>query len=981
MQQRLKPATLVIALLWIAAPTRAQDGGPVRTLAVHIVQASGQSNYAFVRANFRPGEVDDPWTVRFFDPRGNEVPYHVWDAVDWQTAREGRADWGKQYPLLQHYPGNDPAVKKARAEKLAWAKRFMPAEAAEMEAIEQAAGKWPRSPCVVLYLLRYRAAPYAKDRLTMKVYAKRQVVPHLLEFTNKEANVSVGDLAIKGFPRQPEVLWKGKPLFRYAGFKAGQTESKHPHVQGDYSWTLERGIVTKLRVRSKTEGRMGGGMNWDCTYWLLPEGAYVALEGYSLEQTAGYLGGPQQMSILEAATRVEQLTGPTWPRPWHVEKIGGAGFAALHLFTNAPLSVGYDNNPFIVGADRHKAPDIEVDDTRLALSWDYQFADRGVFRMLAPDLLRALPAKANHAPPFLMKAMRSGKVGDLPRDMYSKSREHLEEQLKLLRWQPNIDWLYRQYAVGVHEVRDKAEQAVAHAVCAAGGWIDRPCEEERLARLIVDVVREWGQVAVAEDNCNVPTWTVHLLVGEITHRPAVVRAALRFAHPESLAKGKAMLERVKAAGIDPRIQKTNECMFGNPGYHSSENPRLELLLGYFGHDKTLPEFRAGLLEWADYILPILAKAPAGPALEKGGLGGGDWNSYREAYMNFWPSRTVLVLPTFLYAHRLTKKDIYKSATVRMMDDLIKQQNANPLGHWNAWSFQPKTGGRDYDTVYIGATVDRGIWDFYTQKQLKMVGEKRMSNLVAGLCRSTLVGHKFADNGETDNFACEASYHGGHPQTRQHAFLMLQDDFDFYRGLVGDMIRWGAMAPERTDGVAYRWLTHNRPFIGGGPGSPIVLPLMWALGIYAGERPQQARILPVSRGDKPLTKGSWRAAIKNALPGDFASLTVTLGSLEPELIKSNRPLSAQALWRVTVLEPTYRAHAKVEVDSSATEEIIRVSHRTQVFFAYPRTHADWSDARRLAVTRDGSPTPVDVTLRDGGLVFTAERGTYRVSSAR
>src|SRR4029077_12067926 len=105
-----------------------------------------------------------------------------------------------------------------------------------------------------------------------------------------------------------------------------------------------------------------------------------------------------------------------------------------------------------------------LDEQRLALTWDYSFIDRGVFRMLAPELLRALAGKVKHAPPFLMNAMRTGKVGDIPKDLYSKSREHLEEQLKLLRWQPKIDWLYRQYAVGVSETRDKAEQAVAHPV-------------------------------------------------------------------------------------------------------------------------------------------------------------------------------------------------------------------------------------------------------------------------------------------------------------------------------------------------------------------------------------------------------------------------------------------------------------------------------------------------------------------------------------
>ena len=37
------------------------------------------------------------------------------------------------------------------------------------------------------------------------------------------------------------MTWKGKSLFRYAGFKAGEVESKQPHVdpQRDYSWTAE----------------------------------------------------------------------------------------------------------------------------------------------------------------------------------------------------------------------------------------------------------------------------------------------------------------------------------------------------------------------------------------------------------------------------------------------------------------------------------------------------------------------------------------------------------------------------------------------------------------------------------------------------------------------------------------------------------------------------------------------------------------------
>lgn len=966
---------IAVSLLSLLAPL-ARAVEPVRTLPIHVVQASGQSNYTFLRANFRPGEIEDPWSVRFFDPKGQEIEYFVWDAVDWQTAREGRSDWGHQYPLLQHYPGNDPGVKKARVDKIAWARKFLPAEGVELEALEQAARASPRSQCVVLYLLRYRAAPYAKDRLTMKVFAEGQI--KLLSTLQKDSGgktwLALRDLAFSGFPQQPEVMWKGKPVFRYCGFNAGGTLSNHPHVQDDFEFTVTRGIVTKVELRSRTDGRQGGKMKWDCSYIFFPEGCYVALEGFSLEKTAGYLGGVQQMSILEAAAQPEQRSAPTWSRPWYVQQIGADRFAAFHLFTNAPLTAGHDNNPFIVGSDKHQAPVMELDGTRMALTWHYQLIDKGVFRMFAPQLAHALAEKAadgrkiNTAPAFLQQAFRTGKVTDVPRGYYTESPEHLQQQVSLVRWRPDIDWLYRQYAVGISDQRDAAEKAVAHPVCAAGGWIDRPWTEERLARIIVDVIREWGRVAVGEDNCTLQSWTVHLLLGELTQRPGVVRAALKYAHPEPLSKGRAMLERVKAAGIDPRIQKTNECLFGNPAYHSSETPRMDLLLEYFGHDKTLPEFRQGLLEWADYILPLMAGPPLGkegPPL--------DWNAYRESYMGFWPSRTVLVLPTFLYAQRMTKSDVYKKAAVMMFDDLCKLQDANPLGHWNCWTFRPDKGGRDYDTVYLGATLDRGLWDWYAQKQLKLCGPERMSRLVTALCRSTLVGHKLADNGECDNFACEASYHGGHPQTRVHAFLMLQDDFDFYKGLVGDMVRMSALAPEKTDAVAYRWLSQNRQFIGHGTTSPIMLPLMWALGIYTGERPQQARL--------QVTKTGWQGAIKNAVPGSHAELDVRLGDLQPELNKTNRPLSQRPVWRVTVLDPTFRTSAKVEVGSTNDCETLRTSHTLDVFYAYPQTHADWSDTSRLAVIgkQDAQEKPVDFSVRDGGIVFRADKtATYQVS---
>src|SRR5262249_46791162 len=124
-----------------------------RELKVHLAQANNDSPYAFVRAKFNPGEVADPWAVRFFDEKGTEVPYFVWDFVTWRVAHEGRADWGYRYALINHAPGDAPEVLQARSQKLQWAKKNLPELGAKLEAREQAAKKAPDFVCAALYLL------------------------------------------------------------------------------------------------------------------------------------------------------------------------------------------------------------------------------------------------------------------------------------------------------------------------------------------------------------------------------------------------------------------------------------------------------------------------------------------------------------------------------------------------------------------------------------------------------------------------------------------------------------------------------------------------------------------------------------------------------------------------------------------------------------------------------------------------------------
>src|SRR5436190_23110583 len=101
----------VVCALLAPGSVRAADQ---REFKVHLAQANNDSPYAFVRAKFEPGELADPWAVRFLDEAGAEIPYFVWDSLTWKTAREGRADWGGRYAQLNHAAGDTPEVAAAR---------------------------------------------------------------------------------------------------------------------------------------------------------------------------------------------------------------------------------------------------------------------------------------------------------------------------------------------------------------------------------------------------------------------------------------------------------------------------------------------------------------------------------------------------------------------------------------------------------------------------------------------------------------------------------------------------------------------------------------------------------------------------------------------------------------------------------------------------------------------------------------------------
>ena len=304
---------IVVATCALAIPGRAAEA---RELKVHLAQANNTSPYAFVRAKFNPGEVADPWAVRFFDGKGKEVPYFVWDSITWRVARAGRDDWGKRYALLNHAPGDAPQVVEARAKKLHWAKKNLPELGGKLQALEQKAGKDPDSVCAALYLLRHKTPAFGKERLTLRIYPKKQVEPKRRAWkaakVQQRIAVKQGVLEFRDLPDRLVVFRDGKGFLRHVGFHAGGQAGTTSHADPARPFVIEtvEGIITKITVAAQTRGRQDGVMDWQCCYWLCPEGGFVALEGFSSSETAGYAGGPQKLSIWQADGNFTQRRAP-----------------------------------------------------------------------------------------------------------------------------------------------------------------------------------------------------------------------------------------------------------------------------------------------------------------------------------------------------------------------------------------------------------------------------------------------------------------------------------------------------------------------------------------------------------------------------------------------------------------------------------------------------------------------------------------------
>lgn len=857
-----------------------------RELKVHLAQSNNDSPYTLVRAKFEPKELSDPWAVRFFDGEGNEVSYFVWDAITWRDAREGRSDWGGRYAALNHAAGDASDVHDARDVKIDWAKQNLPTLGLSLSVAEATAKAHGDSVCAAMYVLRHKVPALGKDRLTLRVYPERQVEPKRRSWRSDEiterASVEQNDLVLTGLPDRLAVSWKGKDLFRSAGFDAGGSIGTASHADFARPFSIEatQGIVTKLTITGETERTKGGVIEWQSTYWLFPEGSCVALEGYGLSKPGNYRGGHQKLSLFAppaGSAGFEQLSGPSWDKPWYLHQVGDRGFTATHLFFGTPLTIGYGNNPFTINTEGpNKEPRADVEEGRLALRWFHQIDDVAIARLMSRD---ALDVANGHI--ALKKPSADDEAGPV--------------------WRPKTDRLYRQYVLGVGEEAVSAERALRNVLGAAGGWIDRPFSEEEIAALLVSLMDEIGRGGQSSE-----IGLMKVVSAVLADDRSAIDKALRDRfqnHTERTDFYIDLIQRSVAKGIKPSSgggQQPDgsrlEGWTGNPCYHAALMPVSIRTMEYFDLHAPLEDYRRANVRFADFGLELLGGTPF------------DLEKFRTNLESEWPSRCVPTIPLMLHAYSLKKDQRYADTAKILFDDLMRLVERNPHGYFPAWSWTPQAD--KFDTVYNPVAYERGITSLWSEKMLDVIGRETASRFVTAQARWFVFSGQISDTFETDNVtAIRACNHGGHTSLRNQIGIYLYDDFAFYRGLIGELIEWSAATRPEPGRILSAGTGPFRKLELSNAGSSMV---RWALDIAPGTRAFESQV-------ERLPPDRFRLRVWNRLPKS-----------QPTAIVRSEDIGLKAgdeVLRATALMPAYRQPIDIEVSPSTDKIVLKVNKPT------------------------------------------------------
>ncbi len=253
--------------------------------------------------------------------------------------------------------------------------------------------------------------------------------------------------------------------------------------------------------------------------------------------------------------------------------------------------------------------------------------------------------------------------------------------------------------------------------------------------------------------------------------------------------------------------------------------------------------------------------------------------------------------------------------------------------------------------------------------MKLIGRERASQFVAAQARWLVFSGQFQDTLETDNAtAIRACNHGGHTGLRNQIGIYLYDDFDFYRGLLGDLVAWSAVSRQEN---------RRTPNAGTGPYRTLELSnagssmVRWALDIGPDARWLESK---VQRTDHP---GDFRFKAWNRMPK--AQPTLKVAPSEVGLA------GAEDVLQVQLLGPAFREPTEVDVRRIGGTLRLKVNRPVKLQVNLHALLSDRPQDARLSLQMkrsDGSWQPVSdgVTWESGRVAFPAVAGEFELRQA-
>jgi hypothetical protein len=477
---------------------------------------------------------------------------------------------------------------------------------------------------------------------------------------------------------------------------------------------------------------------------------------------------------------------------------------------------------------------------------------------------------------------------------------------------------------GLGEKAADAEGSLRAVLGAAAGWIDRPVTEEEVAGLLVQMM---PRIATSRESAEIGL--LKIVPAMLKNDPAAITEALGRAR-DPVARTDYYINliqrHVERGGKPSEGRKKDdpdgtprEGWTGNPCYHAALMPCYVRVLEHFELPFRQRECRDAIIRYADFSLELLGGKPI------------DFDKLNATFRGEWPSRVVPIIPLVLHAYTLKPEAKYARAAKMLFQDLMRLEERNPHGYWPAWTFNPKAD--KFDTVYNPVAYERGIAAFWSEGLLDLIGRETASRFVAAQARWFVFSGQLLDTLEMDNAtAIRASTHGGHTNLRNQIGIYLHDDFDFYRGLVSDLVAWSAAScqvPGQTDGSgtgAYRGLELSNA------GSSM---LRWALGIRPGGKWLETKV-------QRLPEKGFRLQAWNRLPQRTPNIKLTAQEVG---LKSE----AEVL-QIEFSSPAFRQPAEVEVTWTTNKVSVKVSRLAKIRLSYRVLQPDWPAPDKLVLQR-------------------------------